>query len=171
MPAGDNGGVMVQIKSKQERTFFANVMLNGVPDLLIAWAATFYLGTGVIGFFGVLIGLQCVYFLIWLKTCLWSWLLFWLSGRKKMVRGIEDALYTGRYPQPPEYVGDIEDYLTEVSKDPNVHPTVRTKAAADLGTMAGIKMSGRYSFGMQLHLAYEDALQEYARRFPPRQET
>src|SRR5258705_4261398 len=59
-------------------------------------------------------------------------------------------------------------YLSEVSNDSNVHPTVRTKAAADLGTMAGLKIAGRFSMGIQLHLAYEDALQEYSRRFPLR---
>jgi hypothetical protein len=168
MPVGDKGAMMVQIQSKQERSIFANALLNLIPDLLIAWAATYVIDAGVIGFFGFLIGFQCVYFVIWIKTLIWTWLLFWISGRRKMARGIEDALYKGRYPQPPEYVGGIEDYLSEVSNDSNVHPTVRTKAAADLGTIAGIKIAGRFSMGIQLHLAYEDALQEYSRRFPPR---
>jgi hypothetical protein len=39
---------------------------------------------------------------------------------------------------------------------------VRLKAAIELGTMAGIKTAGRYSLGMQLHLAFEDALEQYA---------
>ena len=51
-----------------------------------------------------------------------------------------------------------------------MHPALRVKAAIELGTMAGIKTAGRHSMGMQLHLAYEDALEEFSRRFPPRDE-
>jgi hypothetical protein len=58
----------------------------------------------------------------------------------------------------------------QVSNDNKIHPTLRVKAATDLGTMAGIKVAGCYSMGLQLHLAYEDALEEYSRRFPPRDE-
>jgi hypothetical protein len=159
---------MVQIQSKQERGFLANSLRNLVPDILIAWVGAYYFDSGALGFFGIIAGLQCLYFLIWLKTFIWSWLLFWILGRKKMARAIEDTLYKSRYPQPPEYVGGIEDYLSQVSNDSKIHPSLRTKAATDLGTMAGIKIAGRLSMGMQLHLAYEDALEEYSRRFPPR---
>jgi hypothetical protein len=38
----------------------------------------------------------------------------------------------------------------------------------ELGTMVGIKTAGRHPLLMQLHFAFEDALEEYSRRFPPR---
>jgi hypothetical protein len=94
-----------------------------------------------------------------LKTFLWSWLLFWTTGRKKMATLFEDFLYKNRFPQPPEYVGGIGDYFSQVANDSKMHPALRVKAAIELGTMAGIKTAGRYSMGMQLHLAYEDALE------------
>jgi hypothetical protein len=161
---------MVQIQSKQERSFIANSLRNLIPDILIAWAGAYLSDSGILGFFGIIIGLQCVYFLIWLKTFLWSWLLFWTTGRKKLATLFEDFLYKNRFPQPPEYVGGIDDFFSQVANDSKMHPTVRVKAAIELGTMAGIKTAGRYSLGMQLHLAYEDALEEYSRRFPPRDE-
>jgi len=93
---------MVQIQSKQERSFIANSLRNLVPDILIAWAGAFYFDVGVLGFFGIIVGLQCLYFLIWLKTFLWIWLLFWVSGRKKMAHLIEDSapLHTACFPTP-----------------------------------------------------------------------
>jgi hypothetical protein len=159
---------MVQIQNKQERSFLANSLWNLIPDIFISWAGAYYFNVGIPGFFGIIVGLQCLYFLIWLKTFIWVWLLFWVSGRKKMARAIEDTLYQSRYPRPPEFVGGIDDYLSQISKDSKIHPMLRVKAATDLGTMAGIKIAGRLSMGMQLHLAYEDALEEYSRRFPPR---
>jgi hypothetical protein len=133
---------MVQIQSKQERGFIANSLRNLIPDILVACAGASYFNAGMLGFFGIILGLQCLYFLIWLKTFIWRWLLFWISGRKKMARIIEATLYKDRYPQPPEYVSGIEDYLLQVSNDNKIHPTLRVKAATDLGTMAGIKVAG-----------------------------
>ena len=44
------------------------------------------------------------------------------------------------------------------------------KAAIELGTLAGVRMSGNALYAMQLVMAFEAALELYARRFPPRQE-
>lgn len=153
-----------------ERSLIANSLRNLIPDILIAWAGAYASDSGILGFFGIIIGLQCIYFFIWLKTFLWSWLLFWTTGRKKMATLFEDFLYKNRFPQPPEYVGVIDDYFSQVANDSKMHPALRVKAAIELGTMAGIKTAGRHSMGMQLHLAYEDALEEFSRRFPPRDE-
>ena len=158
---------MVQIQSKQERSFIANSLRNLIPDILVAWAGAYLFNLGGPGFLGILIGLQCLYLVLWLKTFIWMWLLFWLSGRKKLASHLEDFLYKNRFPQPPEFVGGIDDYLAQVADDQKVQCAVRVKAAIELGTMAGIKTAGRYSMGMQLHLAFEDALEQYSRRFPP----
>jgi len=159
---------MVQIQSKQERGVLANGLRNFIPDILLAWAGAYLFDIGFLGFIGILIALQCIYFVIWLKTFLWGWFLFWFSGRKKMANHLEDYVYKNRFPQPPEFVGDIDDYFSEVANDQRVQCALRVKAAIELGTMAGIKTAGRISMGMQLHFAYEDALEEYSRRFPPR---
>ena len=41
------------------------------------------------------------------------------------------------------------------------------KAAIELGTLAGVRMSGNALYAMQLGMAFEAALELYARRFPP----
>ena len=159
---------MVQIQSKQERGLIADSLRNFVPDILVSWAGAYLFNLGFPGFFGILICLQCLYLGIWIKNLIWMWLLFWLSGRKKLASHLEDFLYKNRFPQPPEFVGDIDDYLSQVANNQMVQCALRVKAAIELGTMVGIKTAGRYSLLMQLHYAFEDALEEYSRRFPPR---
>src|SRR6266516_3971451 len=75
---------MVQIQSKQQRGILANGLRNFIPDILLAWAGAYLFDIGFLGFIGILIAFQCIYFVIWLKKFVWGWFLFWFSGRKKM---------------------------------------------------------------------------------------
>jgi hypothetical protein len=151
---------MVQIQSKQERSFWAATALNAVPDLIISVVASYFLDLGIPGFFGILLAKQAVYFCIWIKSVTWVWLLFWLSGRRKMAAHLEDFLYKNKFPQPPEFVTDIDDYLSRAAEDAKLHCATRVKAATELGTLVGIKASGRLLYRWQLNIAYEDALQK-----------
>jgi hypothetical protein len=161
---------MVQIQSKQERSMWVSALINSIPDIAIAWVASDVFGIGPVGFVAVFLGIQCLYLLLWLKTILWSWLVFWISGRKKMTSHLEDYLYKNRYPQPPEFIGGIDDYFLQISNDNSVPCPLRVKAAIELGIMTGIKTSGRFLQLMQLNMAYESALEQYSLRFPPRDE-
>jgi hypothetical protein len=84
---------VVQIQSKQERGLIANSLRNFIPDVLVGWAGAYLFNLGFPGFLGILVGLQCLYLALWLKTFIWIWLLFWLSGRKKLANHLEDFLY------------------------------------------------------------------------------
>jgi hypothetical protein len=48
---------------------------------------------------------------------------------------------------------------------------VRVAAAIEVGTLNGVKLAGKYSMGFQLQLAFEDALERYAKRLPPAPES
>ena len=52
---------MTVIISKVERSYWKNVALSAVPDVLIAWAAMRLMDGGAEVFFGTLIALQAVY--------------------------------------------------------------------------------------------------------------
>jgi hypothetical protein len=96
-----------------------------------------------------------------------SELMYWVSGRRQMTDHMEDYLVKNRFPPPPEYVSDIDDYLTQVANGDKYDCPTRVKAAIELGTFGGLKLAGRMQQGLQLHLTFESALQRYARRFPP----
>jgi hypothetical protein len=158
---------MVQIQSKQERSMWMSALINSIPDIAIAWIASDYFVIGPIGFVGVFLGIQAVYLFLWLKQLLWSWLVYWVSSRKKMTAHLEDYLYKNRYPQPPEFIVGVDDYFMKISNDNSLPPALRVKAAIELGIMTGIKTSGRLAYLMQLAMSYENALEKYSLRFPP----
>jgi hypothetical protein len=56
--------------------------------------------------FVVLIGLQCLYLALWVKVFVWGWLVFWISGRRKMSAQMENFLVQNRFPRPPKFVDD-----------------------------------------------------------------
>lgn len=158
---------MVQIRRKQERSFWAGAAISSIPDMALAWIAAAYFGVGVLGFFAMYIGLQCLYFVLWLKRVGWAWLVYSLYSRQKLIEHLENFLYQQRFPRPPEFIANIEDYFAEIAENNKVPPQTRVKAASELGTLAGIKAAGNYLYSMQLSIAYEHALEKYAKRFPP----
>jgi hypothetical protein len=159
---------MVQIQSQQERRMSVFAVINLIPDIAIAWIASDVFHIGPLGFFAVLFGMQGVYLFLWLKTMLWSWFLFWISGRKKLTTHLEDFLYKNRFPQPPEFISGADDYFLKVSNNSTVPCPIRVKAAIELGTFVGLRTGARVMQLMQVNIAYEAALQQYSLRFPPR---
>jgi hypothetical protein len=158
---------MVVIRQKMERKMLVNGLLALIPEAIIAWIVAIYTASGVVGFILTMLGLLGVYFLIWVKNSLWMWLMYWVSARRKMSEHLGDYLVQNRFPAPPQYVGGIDDYFDQVANSEQCDCPTRVKAAIELGTFVGLKLAGRMQLGLQLHLAYEDALERYARRFPP----
>jgi len=148
---------------------WASAAINSIPDVVIAWIASDYFAIGPVGFLGVFFGLQLLYFALWIKRLSWAWLVFWLLNRRKSIEHIENFLYQNRFPRPPEYINGIDDYLSKIANDGKTAPPMRVKAASELGSLAGISLSGNGIFLMQLRIAYEAALSKYELRFPPRQ--
>ena len=157
---------MVVIGKRVERKVMVSGLLALIPDAIVAWLVAVYTASGLMGFILTLLGLQCVYFLIWAKNSLWSWLMYWVSGRRKLSTTVEEYFVKNRFPPPPEYVSDIDEYLGQVTNSQQYDCPTRVKAAIEMGTLNGLKLAGRIQLGLQLKLAYEDALERYARRFP-----
>src|ERR1700687_2132143 len=134
---------MVQIQSQQERRMWVSAGINLIPDIAIAWIASDVFRIGPLGFLAVLLGMPGVYFFLWLKTTLWSWLLFWISGRKKLTSHLEDFLYKNRFPRPPEFISAADDYFLRVSNNDTVPCSIRIKAAVEPSRMVGLKSAGR----------------------------
>lgn len=87
----------------------------------IAWIASHYFGIGPIGFVAFF-ALQCLYLLLWLKRIAWAWLLFCVSGRRKMIAHLEDFLYQQRFPRPPDFITGIDDYFAKIANDNKASP-------------------------------------------------
>jgi hypothetical protein len=94
-----------------------NMVLGLVPDLLLCWAIAALTDNGWKGFFISLAVLQGLYFFLWFKTAVWSWMLFWVYGKRSMSRTLEKFLSDSRFPAPDKYVQDLDDYLGGIVDD------------------------------------------------------
>jgi len=155
----------MQFGSKIKRNIITNGILGLVPDALIAVVAAFATDSGILGFFAVLIGLQILYLLIWAKNAIWGWLLFWARGRKQLVAHLLDFMRANRFPEPEEYQDDVQDYLGKTISDEQQPVDVRLKAAAEVGSLNALRLTGQGSQFLKTNLAYEDAIQRYKRDF------
>ncbi len=154
------------IQKQLERSVWTNAALNFIPDIAIGVIAAQITDSGWVGFFVTLIGLQALYFLLWVKTSCWMWIHFWFT-RKKLTEHLENYLFQNRYPRPQQFLNDTTDYFNQIAEAEQLPCALRIKAAVELGVMQGMKTAGRYQRLMQLNIAYDSALQLYARRFGP----
>jgi hypothetical protein len=143
-------------------------VLAFIPDLLIGWAVMHLTDSGWTGFFYTLLVLQLIYFFFWLKTALWSWILFWLYGREQMALYLEKFFFEARFPVPNEYADNLEDYLSDVVIDEELDCDTRMRAAFENGTLNGFKLARRYSFLFQLTFASTLAIKRYRQKVASR---
>jgi hypothetical protein len=158
---------MVVVGKKVERRRLVDGLLGLIPEAIIAWIVAAYTQAGALGFVAVFFGLLGLYLLIWIKNSLWMWLMYWVAGRRQLTASLEGYLVTNRFPPPPEYVHDIDDYLGRVANGEQYDCPTRVKAAIEIGTFAGLALAGRIQSSLKVKIAYESALERYAKRFPP----
>ena len=72
----------MQIRSRIERRFWTNALL---PDVFIGILVASITSSGLLGVFGTVIGLQILYLVLWIKSAVWTWVTFWIGGRKSLV--------------------------------------------------------------------------------------
>jgi hypothetical protein len=151
------------------RSYFVNVLLAFVPDLAVGWIAMRITDSGWSGFFLTLIALQAVYFFFWLKTALWTWLLFWIYGKRAMANVLENFFIDNRFPHPDKYLMDLDDYYYAISNNEALNCSTRVKAAFENGTLNGLKAAHRFSAVMRFYSAGKLAMERYGRLADQRQ--
>lgn len=155
----------MQFGSKNKRNIWLGMIVGLMPDIIISIGFAWFNNDGSL-FFVSLIGLQIIYFLIWLKDAAWNWFLFFRSGRKKIKNHILDYLKKNQYPEPDDYLDSPEAYFLSVSNDEELPTTLRIKAAIELGSIASLAPNGYVQHSMRLALGTEDAIEEYKKTFP-----
>jgi hypothetical protein len=139
-------------------------ILAAIPDVLIAIVVANITEIGVPAFFFTLIGLQIIYFVLWLKRFIFSWLYFWLFSRKSMTAVMLDYLKEQRYPRPKLGL-DYDDYLSGVVADKALPMKLKLDAAALAAQLSMTKTIGKMSTFLQMAMALDDALTNYRREF------
>jgi hypothetical protein len=144
-----------------------NAVFGMIPDALIGVAVAHVTSTGLAGFLWTVLGLQALYFALWLKRATWSWLFFCLWGRRKWVANIYAYLRENEYPEP-EWRDDPEDYFQRTA---NAKPyllggrhipcELRMKAISELAFINALRMTGQARLFYQTISACEHAIERY----------
>jgi len=111
----------------ETRTYLWGMVVGNIPDLVICWIAMRLTDGGWSGFFITYVVLQAIYLFFWLKTALWSWLVFWVYFEKRMAAHFENWFIDNHYPAPDEYAGSFEDYLGEIKNNNTVDANIRVR--------------------------------------------
>ena len=159
----------MQFDSKIKRNFWINCALGMIPDLLIAAIAAVYANGGVVAFVLVLVGLQILYFGIWLKNTIWAWILYKYKGRKQIRDFVLDYLKRNKYPEPDDYLKSPDEYFASVAGNESLSIDLRLKAASEAGSLNCLIADQQIQNFMRLSMAMEDAIEEYKRGFESQQ--
>jgi hypothetical protein len=147
----------------ETRTYLWGAVIGSVPDLVICWVAMRLTDRGWFGFFIAYAVLQAIYLFFWLKTALWSWLLFWVYSKKRLATHLENWFIDNHFPVPDEYTNELDDYLSEIANNKTVDASTRLRAAFEHGTLNGLKIARRHSMFLQVISAGKIAMKRYAR--------
>lgn len=149
------------IQSKQKRTYWVGAILSLIPDIIICIAVSVYFDFGFLEFVLTIIGLEIVYFAIWLKNSLWLWIHFKLRGKKIMADYMENCLKINNFPAPEDFEDSIEEYMKSIAENNELDPIIRIKAGAEIGIFQYIIATQRVQELLTLTIAYEEALLNY----------
>lgn len=153
------------VQRKRNREIVISSLLNTIPDVLIAGGAAYYFDGGLLGFVGVIVGLQAVYLVLWVKNSLWGWVRYKLGRKKQIFQTLLDFLVENKFPKPANYVDSAEMYFDDVAADEEVDIEIRLKAAIEIGTINYLRHSMKVQELLYLTLAYDNVIEEYHRRF------
>jgi hypothetical protein len=145
------------------RTQLLGSVLSFLPDLVISWGAMRLTDSGWSGFFITLVVLRGVYFCVWLRTELWTWLLFWTHSKEGMAGALELEFIHSRFPLPDRRTHCAEDYYAGIANNEKLAGVPRVRAAFLLGTVAGLRLGSRFSLVSQVNSAGELAMKRYAK--------
>ena len=81
---------------------------------------------------------------------------------RQMAAHLENYFIDNRFPSPDKYTTDLDDYLGEISGNDALDAIVRVKAAFELGTIHGFRVTQRVSLVLMLTIAGAVALKRYA---------
>lgn len=154
----------MKIASKEKRSLWVNLFVGMLPDAAIALIISIVTGE-VVSFFFTIIGLQAVYFLIWLKNTIWQWLLFKLKTRREIKKAYLDHLKKNNFPEPDDYLDSASGYFLDVSENEEYPANLRVKAAIEATFFSSMTNLGQMQNMVRASMAAEDALEEYKSSF------
>jgi hypothetical protein len=155
----------MQFESRIKRKLIFQIVLGSLPDIAFAVFVVWWFKGDFWLFLMAFFGLQLVYLLAWVVRSTFTWIHFYLFGRKEASRYLCDYLHQNKYPAPRDYEDSVEAYLGAVVDNNSLDISTRLKAAFELGTFHGWNAQSQLQHSLRMKLAFEDAIDEYKRAF------
>jgi hypothetical protein len=153
----------MQFESRLKRIKGLTIALGAGLEILIAIILAEAFDGGFLGFLAAFAGLQILYFALWAKHSIQSWLVYFVMRRKVLANALHDELVARGFPEPAEHHRSVGDFLGDVAMDETQPITARLAAAGTLGTLSGLASQHRVQESLQLSMACEDALMAFKR--------
>lgn len=155
----------MQFKSKEERQFIVRIVLNSVPDILVASLFAYFSGDDwFVMFLFSFIALKILYFALWIKNTLWEWCVFYFD-RKKISNYMREFLEKNNFPEPNDYETSVESYLGSIVSSEDISQEVKNLALTEIATLKTYLALGEIQKSLRVNIAYEDALEAYKKTF------
>jgi hypothetical protein len=140
-----------------------------VPDTIVAGVINHFIDGGILGFFGVWVGLQALYLAIWVKNSLWNWFVFsGCNDRKRLADHMFNFFRENNFPVPQDHISSPAEYFESVCVDEKVPVKVRLQAARELGVLQYLESTFQMQTSARVCMSTEDALLKwYAQRPTP----
>lgn len=149
----------MQFESRLKRAYTTNIWLGLIPDALIAVGVGYWTQNWLYGLYAWL-AIQGLYLVFWAKYWIWSWFVYWVSGRRRLTRHLENYLVEYEYPAPAKFLSSTAEYLAGIANDEKNPCKLRVLAAIELATLQSFTKS-TFQRVMQINMAYEDALERH----------
>ncbi len=158
----------MQFGSSVGRGFWWTVALRFIPSIIVAAGFSIALDGGLPYFFAGILILEGLGLVAWILNGLVDRLIFALHGRSYMSRHLAGYLRENSFPEPDSFENSVDSYLHRTMEDKKVSPQTRLGAAIEVGSLATWHLLNK-SGAKRMELAYEDALHDYKRQFPPKE--
>lgn len=158
---------MLFIDRQRRRKALVNIAAGFLIDLAIAAAVLLAIGSDdfLKHLFYIVLGINGIYLLVWLRMQILPWLGYLVSGRKALTAAYLDLFRENGFPKPKPTDRDGSDYLNAVVDDPDSSVDTRVFAGHVLGEMNTFLSMGIVSEYVKINIAIERALRAYRERF------
>jgi hypothetical protein len=154
--------------SRNRRLYINLIVLGFIPELLIAYVASALMNGGFIAFFIILFGLQAIYFAVWLKKFIVSWVIYRMYARKEAATNAYLFFKKNSFPEPEDFEESAEGYLDSIATNVDEPMATRIAAACEIGMLRGLASLGYTVHYLRMCSAYESAIESVKTGIPPK---
>lgn len=158
----------VNFASRNRRLTVKIVLTGLLLEVGVVFVVCILLDWGVLAFLAILFGLQVLYFALWVKKTIFSWVVYRIYGRKELVRAAFYFFKKNGFPEPADFEDSASGYLLSVASNSRLSVEVRLAAARELGSLQGLSTYGHPLQADRIASAMEDAILALTSGIPPK---